>query len=461
MAFDAIAAIVSAVGVETTGAAVAAGAADLLGSTTAASILGGALTGAGGGALLGAVTGGNIGQDALLGAFGGGAISGLGPLVGETLGVGATTANALVGAGAGALGSAATGKNALAGALGGGLSGVLAGTLGGSGTGTTAGGVASGANPLAGDISSDLTGATAPISSVTSAPLENVPGATSYAPSNVVNLPATDSFAGSVPAVNSSPLVNQTSPLTGTAPPSIPNSLSAGASNNYGYDPSQEAALSAKLAGPAPLDLSSIGVTTGGLSSGKALLQDLSSANFGPSGALGDIGNILSNNPGAVVGALGLGYNALNQPKLPSVSSQIGNLESQANALSAQGSQLSSYLFNGTLPPGAQAAVNQATLAAKAKVRSSYAGLGLSGSSMEAEALANIDQQQAALTFNLADQLLGQGLNATGLSSSLYQSILQTSTQSQAQLQSSIANFAAALAGSNARAITINAGQGS
>jgi hypothetical protein len=45
------------------------------------------------------------------------------------------------------------------------------------------------------------------------------------------------------------------------------------------------------------------------------------------------------------------------------------------------------------LPPGAQANLNAATEAAKAQTRSAYAREGLTGSTMETQALADIDQR--------------------------------------------------------------------
>ena len=111
-----------------------------------AGALGAGLVDAGVGAGLGAgeaaVTGGDVGQGALLGGITGGAIGGLGPLVGDTLGIGATGADALVGAGAGALGAGVTGGNPLTGALEGGVTGGITGSLSGgtSSTGATPGG---------------------------------------------------------------------------------------------------------------------------------------------------------------------------------------------------------------------------------------------------------------------------------------------------------------------------------
>lgn len=122
-------------------------------------------------------------------------------------------------------------------------------------------------------------------------------------------------------------------------------------------------------------------------------------------------------------------------------------LTGQAANLSAQGQQLQSYLQSGALPPGAQAGIDQAVSAAKARIMSVHASQGTTGSTMEAQDLANVDQQAAAMGFNMAAQLFSQGLSETQISEQIYQSLLSTNITLNQQVGQGVANLATALGG--------------
>lgn len=161
-------------------------------------------------------------------------------------------------------------------------------------------------------------------------------------------------------------------------------------------------------------------------------------------------------NLGSVVSGLGLADQFLTQPKLPSSSAITGQINTTANQLSAQASQLQSYISSGNLPPGAMEAVNSATQSAKASVRSQYASMGLGGSTQEASALSNIDRQASQQIFSIAHSLLTTGINEAGLSAQLYEAILGQTNAQNKELSSAIANFAGAAAGSGTRGVTLN-----
>jgi hypothetical protein len=146
--------------------------------------------------------------------------------------------------------------------------------------------------------------------------------------------------------------------------------------------------------------------------------------------------------------ALGLGTAAYDLSK-PGVKSLPGyqQLSTEAGQLGPQAAQLESYVTNGTLPPGAQAAVDQATQQAVVTVKSRYASMGQSGSTAEAEAIAGIQQNAAAQGFQIANQLLQSGISESGLASSIYQSILSTSIQQNDATISAISGLAGALGG--------------
>ncbi len=122
-------------------------------------------------------------------------------------------------------------------------------------------------------------------------------------------------------------------------------------------------------------------------------------------------------------------------------------LQQSAAQLGQQGTQLQNYLQTGTLPPGAQAAINQATASAQAAIRSQYAAMGMSGSSAEAQDLAAAQQQGAAQANSMAMQLLNSGIQSTQMSDQLYQDIMNQSMQQDQDLSSAIGNFASMAAG--------------
>jgi hypothetical protein len=194
-----------------------------------------------------------------------------------------------------------------------------------------------------------------------------------------------------------------------------------------------------------------IGGSSGGGSLGGtgSIIGDLGSGNF--SGAVGDIGADLAKNPSlALTGAL-LGYDALRGNQTPKGENAIS---ATATQLGAQATQLESYLTNGTLPPGAQTALNQAAQQASAAIRSQYAARGESGSSAELADLANVQNTITSQGVSIATNLLNQGVSEAGLASQLYGQILNTSLSQDNQLSTALATLAAA----SARPTTVTIG---
>lgn len=144
------------------------------------------------------------------------------------------------------------------------------------------------------------------------------------------------------------------------------------------------------------------------------------------------------------------------------LNSELAPLRGSAELQAKQSAALESAMFGGQLPPGAQAAVDQATQAATARVRSTYAGLGLSGSTMEADALNQVTRQSEAQKFQFAEQLMQGGLSAAQMSDQLYGQIMSAQMQEDKDLSGAVTNFAASLLGSNApgsgRTVTLNLG---
>jgi hypothetical protein len=130
-----------------------------------------------------------------------------------------------------------------------------------------------------------------------------------------------------------------------------------------------------------------------------------------------------------------------------------GTLEAQAAQLGSQGNQLQSYLTSGTLPSGVQAGLDQAHQSAEATIKSQYASRGMSGSSAEAQDLANLSSTVVAQGAQIATGLLQQGVSESEFASSIYEQLMNTSIQQDKDLSASIANFAGALGGIGLKAL--------
>lgn len=160
-----------------------------------------------------------------------------------------------------------------------------------------------------------------------------------------------------------------------------------------------------------------------------------------------------TNNPLAFLGAAGMAYNAYktNQAMkdIPSISSLTPQLQEQASKLNASGQQLASYLTSGTLPEGLKTSLEQATKAAKTTIISNFASRGLptdpTKNSVLAQELAAVDAQAVISTAQIGQQLMETGMRQTGMASDLYKTLVNIDMSMQAQIQKSIANFAAAM----------------
>ena len=198
------------------------------------------------------------------------------------------------------------------------------------------------------------------------------------------------------------------------------------------------------------------------------------------SGLAGSVGSTLSNNAGWLVPAAALGFEALNQPSMPSPQGLTGNLTGIATPETTAGTSLlntgqsiitqgqglvqplASGAGPGSLPSGAEAELSQATQSAIATIRSQYASMGLSGSTMEQQAINEVQSNALTQRYNIATQMAqtglneintgegvtGQGTGALNSASSIYSNLLNQSLQSDAALQSAVSGFAGQVAAS-------------
>jgi hypothetical protein len=190
-----------------------------------------------------------------------------------------------------------------------------------------------------------------------------------------------------------------------------------------------------------------------GLNSGQ--IAGLDNADFGAGSgsdfSLSGVGNFLKDNKSTLLPAAGLAYQALTDNG--NITSQYKNaaaLQQQANALTAEGQQGLGYSQTGTLPAGAQTSLDQALTAAQAHIRSQFASMGLSGSTMETTALNNAAAQTAAQRFQMSQQLAQQGLQEIGAGNNLNSSLLNLQMQQDQNLSNAIGKFVTAIAGGGA-----------
>jgi hypothetical protein len=98
-------------------------------------------------------------------------------------------------------------------------------------------------------------------------------------------------------------------------------------------------------------------------------------------------------------------------------------LANEAAGLNTQGQALANYLQTGTLPPGVQQSINSASAAAKAAIRSRYAGMGGDTSAM-AQDLANVDNMAVSQGATIATSLLDKGITEQNLASQIYSALV-------------------------------------
>lgn len=394
-----------------------------VGAETAA-IASPALVGAGLGAGVSGITGGNPLTGALTGGLTGGLTSGFGGDVASTLGIGTQGADALIGAGAGALASGVTGANPLTGALTGGIGGYLAAPSGGStttpATGLAGGGTSAASTGLSGGASLSATGGGLPDLTAPSFSGSSIPGV----PNAMGLLPFGDQAGGALGGYDAGTLSGGGLP---SGSPTDPLSIA-----NAGLPSAPVGSVTAPNITP---NIGSINAAT----------PTLPSSSGGVGGVLSSLG-ITSPGQGIAAGASLLGI-LQGQQQEAALKSTLNNLQTQAQGQTQAATNLESALMTGQLPPGAQAAVNQATAAAKAQIRSQYASLGLSGSTMEAEALAGVDQSAASQVFSIAEDLYKTGISQTQLSDQLYSSILNAQGTLANQTNQALLGFASAMSG--------------
>lgn len=161
--------------------------------------------------------------------------------------------------------------------------------------------------------------------------------------------------------------------------------------------------------------------------------------------------------PGAALAASALKGKSTPAPENTPSGSNLTNIASGLNTnaanINATANSLIPSVTTGVLPPGADAMVNDALRGAQSSIRSKYASMGLSGSTMEAQELSSAAQSAASQRFQMANTLTNTGLNAAGISSNemnssarIYEAIMREQLAQDSALQNALANFAASAA---------------
>lgn len=216
------------------------------------------------------------------------------------------------------------------------------------------------------------------------------------------------------------------------------NTASANAAGLNFANPSADIAS----AGTGASNVTGGAVDSAGAATGGATKNSLQSFLANPSFA--SAGNILTSNPNTLLAGAGLGLDALKENQTLKGENNIKDIAGQEQQ---QGALLQNYLQTGTLPPGLQAGLTQASKAAEASIRSQYAARGMSGSSAEAQDIANLQQTVEGQGANMALQLLQTGISETGAASALYEQIMNSALQKDKDLGSAISSFSSAAAG--------------
>ena len=431
--FTFLAAIGEAIAGAVGSAAVAAGAGGTLAGAlgTAAEFgIGGAVLGAGESALMGK----NPLQGAEAGLIGGAVTGGLGGLLGSSLG--STAGGAVAGALGGGLGSLATGTNPLTGALTGGVGGGIAGSMGGLG-GAAPGGAQSAVSALGPTYD--------PTQAFTSGGLPNISGDLTQ---------GVPSFGGTSGTIGSATQLDALGKMASGAPVS--------AMGNAPVDTSSGGSIFSNLFGGNGAGAGDVGspavpgtMATGNINTPAPGLNGAASGGASGAAGAGGIKNLFSDplgtikaNPGLALAGLGMGYDVLKGNQMPKGYAQ---LEQQANTLTAEANQLTQGALNNALPPEAQAQLDQAQNSAMQQIRSKYAQMGLSGSSMEAQAQAGVNEAMASQGYSIMQQLMSQGLSAAQAANAALTQIMNANVAQSAATSGAIGNFAGALAGSSTK----------
>lgn len=195
-----------------------------------------------------------------------------------------------------------------------------------------------------------------------------------------------------------------------------------------------------------------------------------SSSGGSEGGILKSLGLGGGNGLGAAVSGIGLANNLINGNKAPPQSGALTANANSASATSAQqtsaGQALQQWQTTGTLPASYESQVQRAAQDAKTRAISNAAQQGLPTDPNQNTALAQqlnaieaaLPQQREQIAAQLAQSgqaMINAGLQATGISSGVYQTLANLESAQNKERGAAIANFASALSGGGNRGLTL------
>ena len=200
------------------------------------------------------------------------------------------------------------------------------------------------------------------------------------------------------------------------------------------------------------------------------IASGLTGGGSGNSGGLGGLINgALGGNLGSIATLVGAVPGLASLFEKPSLGPQADQLQKQADQQQAlvNNQLMPTALANqqGQINGEALSTINSSLQRQKAAMRDAYARMGMSGSTMEAQDLAGLDQQAAQQVFATGQQMATTGLQtAASLSNQdtgIYQTLMDQQLQLDKEYRDALAEFAAAaVAPSNNTTVNNNTGGG-
>ena len=331
----------------------------------------------------------------------------------------------------------------------------------GGATGTTTGGVAGTAPNLTSAVQGANIGATGGAPSVTGSSGLGAPAPTAVSGGNLpidsattgggfnyTSGQATDTTTGGAGTVSGGAtggdVVSGTGTGAGGTGVNLGTASDTGGGGGFNYNPTQ----ATTGATTSPYSLATQGSTQGAL--GATTIGGETPASSTVGDFLGKAGSSILDTASKNIFPLGmLAYQAANKPAIPP---QLDSVTQNAALAGTTGTNLIDTSTKGIVTSGQQSNINMWTMQAKAQVKDYYARQGLSGSSMEASALANVDMQASNQVQAIIQQNLTQGLTALGASNTGNTAVANAVLTSNNQVSDLMARLAAATGSSAGQA---------
>jgi hypothetical protein len=191
--------------------------------------------------------------------------------------------------------------------------------------------------------------------------------------------------------------------------------------------------------------------TAGGAASLGPAVANAAAAAPAAGGAQGVLSSLFGRSgASSVLPLLLLGGSLLRGSSTPPAQAQVEALAKAAQGNAAGLTPTAIAELQGNLPGGLQASLDSALADTEATIRSNYANMNLTGSSMEAQDLARAKTDAWGKKVQLAQQLGTQGLQLasgyTGQAADLYSALMQEQLQKSQETTNALADFAGMLA---------------